>query len=105
MRNPIIPRIALIATLILLSPVIGGCSSKTEGTYIQTAGGAIALDLKSGGKATLTLIGEPTPCTYKVDGNKLMLDCTPKGEKLDFTIHDDGSLSGPGFIGVLKKSK
>ena len=51
------------------------------------------------------MAGEDLVCTYQVNGGKLLLDCSPKGEKVDFTIHDDGSLSGPGFIGAMKKSK
>jgi hypothetical protein len=45
------------------------------------------------------------PCRYNVKEEKVVLDCTPKGEKVDFVIHGDGSLSGPGFIGNMKKSK
>ena len=83
---------------------IGGCTgSNTEGTYTSNMGNVV-LDLKSGGKATFTLMGESMPCTYSVKGEKLMLDCTPKGEKVDFVIHGDGSISGPGFIGSMKKS-
>jgi hypothetical protein len=81
------------------------CGSKMEGTYSQAAGGMITLDLRSGGKATFTMMGESMPCTYKVKGDKLNLDCRPKGETVDFMIHDDGSLTGPGFIGNMKKSK
>jgi hypothetical protein len=51
------------------------------------------------------MMGESLPCTYKVSGDKVNLDCTPKGEKVDFMIHDDGSLTGPSFIGARKKSK
>jgi hypothetical protein len=77
-----------------------------EGTYSQGSGtGAIALDLETGGKATFTMMGEDYRCAYAISGNKLALDCTPKGEKVDFTIHDDSSLTGPSFVGVLKKSK
>ena len=104
MRNLIIPRIVLIIALVLVSPVIGGCGSKMEGTYTNT-GGMVTLDLKSGGKATFTMMGESMPCTYKVKGDKLNLDCRPKGETVDFMVHDDGSLTGPGFIGAMKKSK
>ena len=74
MKNQIISRIVLIVALILVSPVIGGCGSKMEGTYSQAAGGMITLDLKSGGKATFTMMGESMPCTYKVKGDKLNLD-------------------------------
>src|SRR5438874_7926746 len=104
MRNVIIPRIVLILALGLVSFVIGGCGSKMEGTYTNT-GGMVTLDLKSGGKATFTMMGESLPCTYKASDDKIKLDCTPKGDKVDFMIHDDGSLTGPGFIGSMKKSK
>ena len=102
MKNPINPRIVLIAALVAVIPAIGGCGPNMEGTYTNT-GGMVTLDLKSGGKATLTLMGETNPCTYKVNGDQLLLDC--KQNKVDFTIHDDGSLSGPGLIGSIKKSK
>ena len=92
----------LIASVIFVIAVIGGCGSKMEGTYSN--GSMVTLDLKSGGKAMFTMMGETIPCTYKVKDNKVQLDCTPKGEKVDFMIHDDGSLTGPGFIGAMKKS-
>jgi hypothetical protein len=107
MKNLIIPRIVLAAILALIVTAIVSCSSKSkiEGTYSQTGSGTVALDLKSGGKATFSMMGDDYPCTYKMNGDKLLLDCSPKGEKVDFTVHDDGSLTGPSFIGVLKKTK
>jgi hypothetical protein len=108
MKNLIIARIALIISLTLIVPAIVSCSSKAklEGTYAQGGGnGTIALDLRSGGKARFTMMGEDYACTYQVNGDKVLLDCSPKGEKVDLTIHDDGSLTGPSFIGVLKKAK
>jgi hypothetical protein len=107
MKNSLFPRVALIAALALLASGLVSCGSKSklEGTYTQSGGGTVALDLKSGGKAQFTMMGESMACTYQVNGDKLMLDCSPKGEKVDFTIHDDGSLTGPSFIGVLKKGK
>ena len=108
MKNLIIHRITLIAGLALITSIIASCSSKSkiEGTYSQSAGGMpVVLDLKSGGKATFSMAGEDLVCTYQVNGGKLLLDCSPKGENVDFTIHDDGSLTGPSFIGVLKKTK
>ena|SRR5438477_2714494 len=108
MKKLIILRITLIAALALITPLIASCGSKSklEGTYLQgDGGGTVTLDLKSAGKAQFTMMGDNVACTYQVNGDKLMLDCTPKGEKVEFTIHDDGSLTGPGFIGILKKSK
>lgn len=102
MKTLISPQIVVVAAVIAVVAVIGGCGSKVEGTYSN--GSMVTLDLKSGGKAMFTMMGETIPCTYKVKDNKVQLDCTPKGEKADFLIHDDGSLTGPGFIGNMKKS-
>ena len=103
MNKLIFPNVVLIGAAITAMTVIGGCGSKMEGTYTNS-GGMVTLDLKSGGKAAFTMMGETIPCSYKVKDSKVMLDCTPKGEKVDFMIHDDGSLTGPGFIGAMKKS-
>jgi len=108
MKKSIIRRITLITALALITSVIASCSSKSkmEGTYSQGGGGmGIVLDLKSGDKATFSMSGEDFACTYKLTGDKVALDCSPKGEKLDFTIHDDGTLTGPGLVGILKKQK
>jgi hypothetical protein len=107
MKKQFFAMAALIAlTSMSFSLVSCGSKSKLEGTYLQgDGGGTVTLDLKSGGKAQFTIMGDNNACTYQVNGDKLMLDCTPKGEKVEFTIHDDGSLTGPGFIGIMKKSK
>ena len=101
MKSLSAPRIARFVALLPTMPAIGSCGSKTEGTYTNT-GGMVILDLKSGGKANFTMMGETMACSYKVSGDKVLLDCTPKGEKVDFMIHDDGSLTGPSFIGAMK---
>ena len=104
MKNGIVLAVVLCVPLFVIIPT--GCSagSNMEGTYTSALGNVV-LDLKSGGKAVFTLMGESMPCTYKVKDDKLSLDCTPQGEKVDFVIHGDGSISGPGFIGSMKKSK
>ena len=104
MKNLLFCKVVLVVGMIFMLPVIGICDSNMEGTYTST-GGTVVIDLKASGKAAFTLKGESMPCTYNVKGEKLMLDCTPQGEKVDFVIHGDGSLSGPGFIGNMKKSK
>lgn len=80
MKSPIVPRIALLAALLAVMPAIGSCGSKTEGTYTDTSG-MVTLDLKSGGKANFTMMGETEACSYKVSGDKVLLDCTPRREK------------------------
>lgn len=104
MRNSITPQVVVLAAVLSLVPAIGTTGSKMDGTYIHPMG-MMTLDLKPAGKATLMLMGESYSCSYKVSGGKLLLDCTPKGEKLDFVINGDGSLTGPGFVGSLKKSE
>jgi hypothetical protein len=92
----------MIGVVLALVLVTAACGSKVSGTY-SNENGFVVLDLRSGGKASLTMMGEVTECTFTVDGDKLTLEC--KGDKLVFTIHDDGSLTGPGFIGMLRKKK
>lgn len=92
--------ILIVGSFILVTIACAG--SSIQGTYTNTTGLA-TLEISSGGKATFFMMGESKVCTYKVDGNKLTLDC--QGDKLEFNIHEDGSLTGPGFIGIMKKSK
>jgi hypothetical protein len=82
--------------------MLGACGSGLAGTY-TSANGLLTIDIKSGGKASLTLMGGNEDCTYDVDGKKLNLNCN--GEKTLWNIHDDGSLTGPGFVGSLSKKK
>ena len=104
MKNWIVLAVVLCSHLLLMIPTGSSAGSNMEGTYTSALGNVV-LDLKAGGKAIFTLMGESMPCTYTVKGEKLVLDCTPQGEKVDFVIHGDGSISGPGFIGSMKKSK
>ena len=94
--------IAVIAGSIFLSR----CGSGVQGTYSDPAG-AFVLDLKSGGKSTLTFMGESAACTYNVNGKSLTLECQGQAGKIILTIHDDGSLTGsPGtFMPALRKTK
>ena len=94
--------IILLVVLSVIVPAVSYSAPNMEGMY---SSGMVTLDLKAGGKATFTMMGESMPCIYKTTDDKLLLDCTPKGDKVDFIIHGDGSISGPGFIGNMKKSK
>jgi hypothetical protein len=53
---------------------------------------------EGGGQATLTFYGDSRSCTYTVT-------CKGERDKLNFAVHQDGSLSGQGFMPVLRKSK
>jgi hypothetical protein len=95
--------IVMVFVPFVMIPISACTGSNMDGTYTSNMGNVV-LDLKSGGNATFTLMGESMPCKYNVKGEKLLLDCTPKGEKVDFVIHGDGSISGPAFIGSMRKS-
>jgi hypothetical protein len=81
---------------------LGACGSGIAGTYTNT-NGLVTLDLRSGGKASLTMMGQNEQCTYNIDGKNLNLTCG--GDKTVWGIHDDGSLTGPGFVGTLARRK
>ena len=102
MKNMRVLTVVLMAAGFVIVPAMSQSVPNMEGTYTS---GMVTLDLKAGGKATFTMMGESMPCTYKTTDDKLLLDCTPKGDKVDFILHGDGSISGPGFIGNMKKSK
>lgn len=94
-----------MATAVLIL-VCAACGSGVKGTYSDPSGGFV-LDLKSGGSASFTFAGDTAPCTYKVDGNNLTLNCQGQAGTAVFTIHDDGSLTGPpgSFMPALRKAK
>src|SRR5437016_5705411 len=95
-------RVCVVVAMTAACLIINACSSAPRGTY-QNANGFAVLDLKSGGEATFSLMGDASPCTYQADGNKLTLNCKVGGE-LIFTVNDDGSLTGPpgNFFGALR---
>jgi len=87
--------------------LICGCNSGPKGTYTD-ANGAVILELRSGGKANFTFMGDVEDCTYESSGKQLTLTCkgTPAPVTV-FKIHDDGSLTGPAgsFMPPLRKEK
>jgi hypothetical protein len=102
MNNTFLNTIALAAVVAGSAFGMAACGSGIAGTYTNPTG-LVTLDLRSGGKASLAMMGENEDCTYEVAEKQLSLTC--KGEKTAWGIHDDGSLTGPGFVGTLQKSK
>ena len=84
-----------------------GCNSSPKGTYTD-ANGAVILELRSGGKASFTFMGDVENCTYETSGKQLTLTCKGSPAPVTvFNIHDDGSLTGPAgsFMPPLHKEK
>lgn len=87
--------------------VLVGCKSGMTGTY-SDANGAVILELRSGGKANFTFMGDVEDCTYESSGKQLTLTCKGSPAPVTvFNIHDDGSLTGPPgtFMPPLRKQK
>jgi len=94
----------------LVAAVVGfaaGCgkSSSVEGNTYEAPGGGMTVAFQSGGKANTTIGPMSTPCTYTQTGKTISLACA--NDKIEFTLNDDGSLSGPpeGFAPRLTKKK
>jgi hypothetical protein len=102
MRRTFLKNVFFALMLICLSFANAACGGKLEGTYSNPSG-MVMLDLRSGGKADMTMMGEIQHCTWKADSKNVTVKCG--GDSLDFAIHDDGTLSGPTFVGIMKKSK
>lgn len=99
-RRLFIPIPALCAIL------ASGCHSGPTGTYTD-ANGAVILELRSGGKANFTFMGDVQDCSYDGGGKQLTLTCKGEAHPTVFAIHDDGSLTGPpgSFMPPLRKEK
>ena len=92
----------LAAALVALGLTSVACGGKLERPY-SNAGGGVVLELRSGSKAELTLNGLSQDCAWKSAERKVKITCG--GDSLDFGLHDDGSLTEPSFVGVMRKSE
>ncbi len=95
-------RSQIVFIFVLALSVLSACGKSVTGTY-SNANGTVVLELKSGGKATITMLGVVGQCTYEADDQQVTLTC--EGEKWPFARNQDGSLTGPPIIGLLQKSR
>ena len=106
MKSALVRNVFLTAVLGYMCIGMIACGSKLTGTY-SAAGGAIMLELQSGGKASLSFAGQTAPCTYTTSGSTVTLTCQGQAGALALTVQSDGSLAGPpgSFIPPLQKTK
>jgi hypothetical protein len=103
-------RVAMTVIIGASCMIAAGCTScgsgGLKGTYSDAAG-SMLLELKSGGKANFTWMGQIADCTYTSSGTQVTVNCRGEAGTTVFTVHDDGSLTGPpgSFIPVLTKRK
>ena len=68
--------------------LIAGCNSGPHGTYTD-ANGAVILELRSGGKANFTFMGNVEDCTFKSNDKQLTLTCEGSPAPVTvFNIHE-----------------
>ena len=99
-------RTATIAVAVVCVIVLAGCGKSITGTYSDSPH-SVVLDLKSGGKANFTYMGDVADCKYSVSDPKLTLNCEGDAGTTVFTIHDNDTLTGPAgsLIPALRKNK
>lgn len=88
-----------------LGCLLTGCGSSVSGHTYHDNGGVVRVEFKSGGKAFVSIGSMSHECTYSESGKNVSMDCD--GEKLSFTVQDDGALAGPpdGYMARLTPVK
>lgn len=85
-------RLALVLGIMLAA----ACGKGVTGTYHDQSG-QVTLDLKSGGSAHISLMGETHELTYKIEGNKITLhaveDSSDASGDIEIVRNNDGTLS------------
>lgn len=94
-----------LSVAIALSCLLGACGASVRGHAYHDNGGVVRVEFKSGGKAYVSIGPMSHECTYSESGKNVNLDCD--GEKLNFTVQDDGALAGPpdGYMARLTPVK
>jgi hypothetical protein len=92
MNKSVIRRILLGIVLSSASLTLIACTPGVQGKYADQLG-TMTLELKSGGEARVTMMGQSTPCTYEVKDKKVYVTC--HGDTTYFTMRDEDTLSPP----------
>ena len=75
MERSSVHRIFIACVIALAIATLAVCgASRIQGAY-SNANGMVTPDLRSGGEASFTMMGETEACTYKVEGKTLHLTC------------------------------
>jgi len=85
-------RIGYAATIVA-GMALAACGSSVAGHTYHDNGGVVAIEFKSGGKAFVSAGPVTQSCSYTENGKAIRLTC--ESDTTDFTLEDDGALSGP----------
>ena len=100
MRNRSPRRIFASLLICVACLAMAACRPSLNGTYHMETGG-FALDFRSGGKVTISGLGESQTFDYRVEGDKVIVMNFDNGQNLELTRNSDGSLNSP--IGTFRK--
>lgn len=92
-------RLVVVCALALMTLV--GCSKGIEGRY---EGDNMSINIKSGSKADVTIMGSTVESDYKVDGNKITFT-VKGGPDLVLTHNSDDTLTGGAGVMPIKLTK
>jgi len=93
-------RFLVLGMAVWLVAGIIGCGSKVSGKY-TTSGGEMTIQFNSGQATLSDALGNTETADYSVDGKTVTVKSKQRGD-IQFTINDDGSLTGQGI--TLKKT-
>ena len=80
------------ALVLLAAAWLAGCGSRIHGTWSDRMG-AMQYRFKSGGNASVAVMGIETELKYTVDGKHVKI-ISPQGSQV-LDLQDDGTLEGP----------
>lgn len=86
---------------IALIGMLAGCTPGLSGTYGDEMGVSRYV-FRSDGKITVEVMGVSQQTRYSRDGDQLRIQLLDGEGTLDFSIAEDGSLSGPMGVRLLK---
>jgi len=85
-----------------------GSESRSEesilGVYENTVDG-VAVELKTGGKATMTVDGQPFETTWERDGADRLIVYGAEGMRMMYNVNSDGNLSDDMGLGSVLRKK
>lgn len=96
-------RRAVLVAAVAGAAACGGASVEGN-TYVDNLG-IVKFEFQADGKVFVSTGPVTTPCSYSESGKNLTLTC--EGDVTEFTIDDDGALSGPpgGMVARLTKQE
>ena len=95
-----VARVTFGLFVLVAASSVSGCTPSVTGTYGE---GGAKIDLKSGGKATFSFMGQSQECTYTTTGKKITMDCKD-GTPVEMTLSEDGkTLNMPSGMSLKKQ--